>query len=146
MGLDHIGSALLDHMNLEWIRMDSELWFISFDVLYTGGGWWDGSKGHRRIQWHVPAYASDFEMARNSERNWIRGKNDSNFELSQDFRAKKSELFREFDTWSVFRAEIKEKLNGSNFELSQDPHAYAIMWQISFDDFLSYLRVRPVWK
>ena len=60
------------------------------------------------------------------------------------FEPKKSELFREFDTWSVFRAEIKEKLNGSNFELSQDPHAYAIMWQISFDDFLSSLRVPPV--
>ena len=33
----------------------------------------------------------------------------------------KSEPTRGFDTWSVFRAEIKEKLNCSNFEPSQDP-------------------------
>ena len=35
------------------------------------------------------------------------------FEPSQDFRTKKTELTRDFYTWSIFRLEIK--LNGSNF-------------------------------
>ena len=33
-----------------------------------------------------------------SKRNRIRGKNDSNFEPSQDFRAKKNEPTRDFET------------------------------------------------
>ena len=83
-------------------------------------------------------------LAQNLKRNWIRGKSNSNFERSQDFRDKKSELTRDFDTWSIFRAVMKEKLNGSNFELSQDPMHIPTCDLGSFDGFLSYLRVPPV--
>ena len=38
--------------------------------------------------------------------------NDSNFEPSQFFRAKKSEPLRQKDTWSIFRIENKGKMNG----------------------------------
>ena len=113
--------------------------YIFESFLMIREGWWDGSKSDRRRQWHVPAYASDFEMtqnsnhlfflyllleilitclfaevahffelenvemAQNSKRNWIRGKNDSNFEPLQHFRAKKSEPLRQKDTWYIFR-------------------------------------------
>ena len=59
------------------------------------------------------------EMAQNSKRNWIRGKNGSNFEPSQGSRAEKSEPTQSYDTCWIFRARIKEKLNNSNFEPSQ---------------------------
>ena len=59
------------------------------------------------------------------------------------FSSQKSELSRDFDTWSIFRAEIKEKLNGSNFELSQDPMQIPTCDLGSFDGFLSYLKVPP---
>ena len=45
--------------------------------------------------------------------------NDSNFEPSQFFRAKKSEPLRQKDTWSLFRRENKGKMDGSNFEPSR---------------------------
>ena len=46
------------------------------------------------------AYACDPERAQNSNRNHfcLEFNFSSNFELSQDFRAKESELTREFDT------------------------------------------------
>ena len=40
----------------------------------------------------------NIEVAQNSKRNLIRGKNDSNFEPLQHFRAKKSEPLRPKDT------------------------------------------------
>ena len=80
----------------------------------------------------------------NSQRNWIRGKNDSNFEPSQNFRTKKSEPSQNFDTWSIFRAEIEEKLNSSNFEPSQN-HMHMLSCDMtSFDVFLSHLKIPPV--
>ena len=53
-------------------------------------------------------------------KNWIRYENESNFEHSQNLRTKRNKRFQNFDTWSIFRAEIKQKPNGSNFELSQN--------------------------
>ena len=44
----------------------------------------------------------------------------------------------------IFRAEIKEKLNGSNFGPSQDFMHMPSRVNISFDDFLGHLRVPPV--
>ena len=68
----------------------------------------------------------------------------SNFEPSQDFRTNKSEPSQEKSMWSIFRAEIREKLNDSKFEPSQDymPISKCDIW--SFDGFLSHLRIPPV--
>ena len=134
-------------------------------------GPWDGSKSHRRRQSHVTPCMHNLEMAQNSnhwvflyflleilitclnpelahffgsKRNWIRGKNDSNFEPSQNFRTKKSEPTQNLDTWSRFRRENKEKLNGSNFEPSQSYACTESRVIVSFDDFLSHLRYPPV--
>ena len=46
----------------------------------------------------MKAFACNFEMAQNSKKKWIRGKNGSNFEPSQSFRAEKSEPSQGFDT------------------------------------------------
>ena len=43
-------------------------------------------------------YACDPEMAQNSNYFCLEFNFSSNFELSQDFQAKKSELLRDFDT------------------------------------------------
>ena len=92
----------------------------------------------------MPFKLNNWLVHHGTKRNWIRGKSNSNFERSQDFRAKKSELTRDFDTWSIIRAEIKEKLNGSNFERSQDPMHIPTCDLGSFNGILSYLRVPPV--
>ena len=47
----------------------------------------------------------------------------------------------------IFRAEIKEKLNGSSFGPSQDFMHMLSRVNISYDDFLGHLRVAPaVWS
>ena len=43
--------------------------------------------------------AENSEMAKNSNENWIQGKNGSNFEPFQSFQAKKSEPSQSFDMW-----------------------------------------------
>ena len=108
------------------------------------GGWWDGSKSHRWRQCHVPAFAFDFEVAQNSKRNWIRGKNELNFEPLQYFRAKKSEPLRPKDTWSGFRGRNQRKMNCSNFEPLQNQMQMLARDIVSIDDFLSHLTIPPV--
>ena len=135
------------------------------------GGPWDGSKSLRRRCWHVKAFACNFqmaqnsnsikcqnfelahffqlenpEMAQNSNRFFLESIFSSNFEPSRSFRAKKSEPSQGFDTWWIFRAEIKEKLNSSNFEPSQSYMHMPSRVKTSFDDFLSHLKVPPVRK
>ena len=68
---------------------NSSIWFFWLKP-YTGipvrGGPWDGSKSLRRRCWHVKPFACNFEMAQNSKRNWIRGKNGSRVNTSfEDF-------------------------------------------------------------
>ena len=60
-------------------------------------------------------------------------------ELSQDLRAEKVSHLRE-------KTRDHEKLDSLNFELSQDQMHIQTCDIGSFDDFLSYLRVRPVFK
>ena len=62
------------------------------------------------------------------------------------FELKKCEPSQGFDTWWIFRAEIKEKLNSSNFEPSQSYMHMPSRVKTSFDDFLSHLKVPPVRK
>ena len=81
------------------------------------------------------------KIRKKSKRNWIRGKNDSNFEPSQFFRAKKSEPLRPKDTWSIFRERNKRKMNGSNFEPSQNQMHMLACDIVSIDDFLSHLTI-----
>ena len=50
-----------------------------------------------------------------------------------------------FDTWFIFRVEIKEKLNCSNFGLSQDFMHMPSCVSICFEDFFGLLREPPVW-
>ena len=79
-------------------------------------------------------------MAQNSNHFCLEFNFCSNFEPSQSFRTKKSEPTQSLDTWSRFRGENREKLNGSNFEPSQ---SYACMESreiASSDDFLSHLK------
>ena len=87
-------------------------------------------------------------MAQNSKRNGIRGRDSPNFGPSQNFRTKKSGPSQNFDTWLIFRAKIKEKLNGSNFGPSQNRMHMPSRDNISFDDFLGHLGEPPVlfWK
>ena len=47
-----------------------------------------------------------------------------------------------FDTWSIFRSEIKENLNGSDFELFQN--SIPSCEKSFFDDLLSNFKVPPV--
>ena len=49
-----------------------------------------------------------------------------------------------FDTLSIFRAEIKEKLDCSNFEPSQNHMHMPSCDMTSFDVFLSHLKIPPV--
>ena len=83
-------------------------------------------------------------MAQNSKRNGIRGRDSPNFWPSQNFRTKKSGPSQNFDTWLIFRAKIKEKLNGSNFGPSQNRMHMPSRDNISFDDFLGHLGDPPV--
>ena len=59
----------------------------------------------------------------------------SNFEPSQGFRAKKK--------WANSSRNLTET-ELIEFWAISGSHACSNLWQISFDDFLSYLRVRPV--
>ena len=88
--------------------------------------------------------SEDSEMAQNSKRNGIRGRGSPNFGPSQNFRTKKSGPSQNFDTWLIFRAKIKEKLNGSNFGPSQNRMHMPSRDNISFDDFLGHLGDPPV--
>ena len=83
-------------------------------------------------------------MAQNSKRNWIRGKNESNFEPLQYFRAKKSEPLRPKDMWSGFRGKNKRNMNCSNFEPLQNQMQMLARDIVSIDDFLSHLNIPPV--
>ena len=83
-------------------------------------------------------------MAQNSNHFCLEFNFSSNFEPSQNFRTKKSEPTQNLDTWSRFRRENKEKLNGSNFEPSQSYACTESRVIVSFDDFLSHLRHPPV--
>ena len=81
-------------------------------------------------------YACDPEMAQNSTRVVSR---DHVFfpEMAHFFQLENPEIAQE-------KTRDHEKLNGSSFEPSQD-HMHIQTCDIgSFDDFLSYLRVRPV--
>ena len=90
----------------------------------------------------MKAYASNFQMAQNSNCSvyhfCLESNFSSNFEVSQSFRAKKSDPSQRFDMGRTFRAEIKEKLNRSNFEPSQSYLHMLSRVNTSFDDFLSH--------
>ena len=45
-----------------WILHEANALLVRVVKIDLREGWWDGSKSHRRRQWNVPAYASDFEM------------------------------------------------------------------------------------
>ena len=73
-------------------------------------------------------------------KHWIRERefeviNASIFEPSQGFRAKKK--------WANSSRNLTET-ELIEFWAISGSHACSNLWQISFDDFLSYLRVRPV--
>ena len=81
---------------------------------------------HVILRWLKIRRESEFEVL-----------NASNFEPSQDFQVEKVSHLRK-------KTRDQEKLNDSSFEPSQD-HMHIPTCDIgSFDDFLSYLRVRPV--
>ena len=67
-----------------------------------------------------------------------------NSKYSQGDPASKSVLGRNLDRLSIFRAEIKEKLNDSNFEPFQDHMDISKRDIDSFDGFSSSSRVPPV--
>ena len=83
-------------------------------------------------------------MAQNSDYLCLEYHFSSNFGPSQNFRTKKSGPSQNFDTWLIFRAKIKEKLNGSNFGPSQNRMHMPSRDNISFDDFLGHLGDPPV--
>ena len=82
-------------------------------------------------------------MAQNSDYVCLEFHFSSNSGPSRSFRTKKSGPSQNFDTWFVFRAEIKKKVNGSNLRPSQIyMHMYSRA-NISFNYFLGHLRDPP---
>ena len=68
---------------------------------------WNCSKIHRGRICHMLAYACDFKIAQNSKRNWVRCKNDSNFELSQKFQTEKVRYLKVLTRGRFFEQKLK---------------------------------------